>query len=92
MKEVKEISYQFILLKISCETKRNRLSILFQTFQNEKSCYNSEYDLTLEMGTCGRRIMAIMAAFQAADAGSTPAVRTKYFVKLKTPPLTRWGF
>lgn len=25
---------------------------------------------------CGRRITAIMAAFQAADAGSTPAART----------------
>lgn len=30
-------------------------------------------------GIGGRRITAIMAAFQAADAGPTPAVRTKTF-------------
>ncbi len=35
----------------------------------------------VDVHACGRRITAIMAAFQAADAGSTPAARTKLKVK-----------
>ncbi len=41
----------------------------------------------------GHRIMAITSAFQADDAGSIPAARSKLFLKLTFyPPLTSFKF